>query len=309
MSDSQNSKAEELQRAFELFNRVSGELTQSYAALEAKVAALDLELAAANQALRTQVEEKEALSERLRLLLDALPAGVVALDEKAEVTEANPAARALLGGELIGRRWSRIARQHLIPTRTLGEWEAGEHGEKRLSLSESTLDSAGGKLLLLHDISDAHQMKTELAHKERLAAMGEMAASLAHQLRTPLAAALLYAGNLAADKLGDEARKRFADKTVVQLRRLERLIQDVLLFARGEAIGKDVIPVGELLSEAAQMLHPLFAEKRVLLDLQNHCPPATRLIGSRKALVSALVSLLENALSASPEGATIHLAA
>ena len=188
------------------------------------------ELAVANGELRRQYQEKEALSERLRLLLDALPAGVVVLNGAARITEANPAARDLLGADIEGRHWGEVARELLEPSLTLGEWQLGD---KRLNLAESPLDSSGGKLLLLHDISVAYRMKTELERNQRLAAMGELAASLAHQLRTPLATALLYAGNLGQAGLSDAARRRFADKVAAQLRRLERLIQDVLLFARG----------------------------------------------------------------------------
>ena len=61
--------------------------------------------------------------------------------------------------------------------------------------------------------------------------------SLAHQLRTPLAAARLYAANLGQPGVPDAARARFSEKATGQLRRLEHLIQDVLLFTRGESIG------------------------------------------------------------------------
>lgn len=298
-------KSQELQRAFALFNQVSAELTRSYAALQQKAASLADELAIANGELRRQYQEKESLSERLALLLAALPAGVVVLNGEARITEANPVARALLGANIEGRHWGEVARAQLEPTITLGEWQSGD---KRLSLAESPLDSAGGKLLLLHDISAAHQMKAELERNQRLAAMGELAASLAHQLRTPLATALLYAGNLGKADLADEARRRFADKTATQLRRLERLIQDVLLFARGESIGRDSIPVADLLQEAAQTLNPLLKERGVRLEVNNHCPDA-RIIGGRKALFGALVSLLENALQVSAPGMSIRLAA
>ncbi len=300
-----DAKAQELQRAFDLFNQVSAELTQAYAALQQKVASLTEELAVANGELRRQYREKEALSERLSLLLNALPAGVVVLDGQASITEANPVARQLLGGELEGRHWGDVARAHLEPTLTLGEWQLDG---RRLSLAESPLDSSGGKLLLLHDISAAHQMKSELERNQRLAAMGEMAASLAHQLRTPLATALLYAGNLGQAELGEEARRRFADKTVAQLRRLERLIQDVLLFARGESIGRDVIGVTDLLAEVAQTLEPLLKEHGVRLVVDDRCPGAV-IVGGRKALFGALVSLLENALQVSDPGGSIRLSA
>ncbi|MCL2075459.1 MAG: ATP-binding protein [Betaproteobacteria bacterium] len=298
-------KTEELQRAFSLFNQVSAELTQAYATLQQKAASLTEELAIANGELRRQYLEKEALSERLALLLNALPAGVVVLDGKARVTEANPVARAFLGEQLEGEHWGEIASASLEPAVTPGEWQLGD---KRLSLAESPLDSSGGKLLLLHDISAAHQMKSELERNQRLVAMGEMAASLAHQLRTPLATALLYAGNLGNPDLAAAARTRFADKALAQLRRLERLIQDVLLFARGESIGRDVIAIADLLQEAAQTLEPLLKTIDASLVVANSAGDE-KIIGGRKALFGALVSLLENALQVTPQGGVISLAA
>lgn len=294
------SKAEELQRAFAVFNQVSHELTQAYTTLQARVESLTAELAVANGELRRQYQEKEALSERLSLLLNALPAGVVVLDSAARVGEANPAARQMFGDNLLGSEWPRLQAE-LVATEAPDEWQLGP---RRLSIAESPLDSAGGRLLLVHDITVAHALKANAERNQRLAAMGEMAASLAHQLRTPLATALLYSANLAQPELSEVARARFAGKATEQLRRLERLIQDVLLFTRGESIGRDRIELRGLLEEAAQTIAPLCAERGVRflpsLDVGDFI-----MTGSRKALAGALINLLENALQAceaSPPG-------
>jgi len=296
-------KTAELQRAFAMFNQVSAELTQAYEALQGRVTSLTEELAIANGELRRQYQEKEALSERLSSLLDALPAGVVLLDASASVVAVNPAAMAMFGNDMLGRHWGDVVRGHLEPTLTVGEWLLGEG---RVSIAESLLASAGGKILLIHDVTAAHRMKTELERNQRLAAMGEMAASLAHQLRTPLAAALLYTANLGQAGVPDEARARFSDKAAGQLRRLERLIQDVLLFARGESIGRDVIVAGDLLAEAAQTVEPLMREHGLGFATVDECAGAV-LVGSRKALFGALVNLLENAMQATPQGGKICL--
>lgn len=287
-------KARELQQAFDVFNQVSLELTQAYETLQRRVESLTAELAVANGELRRQYQEKEALSERLSLLLNALPAGVVVLDSAATVGEANPAAQHMFGETLAGGNWAALASNRLLPTDAPDEWQLGS---RRVSISESPLDLAGGRLMLIYDITVAHELKANLERNQRLAAMGEMAASLAHQLRTPLATALLYSANLAQPELPDAARMRFAGKATDQLKRLEHLIQDVLLFTRGESIGRDVIPVSALISEAVQTLEPLCRPKGVMLRVTVGVGDLI-ITGSRKALGGALLNLLENALQA-----------
>ncbi|HMW19206.1 MAG TPA: ATP-binding protein [Accumulibacter sp.] len=299
---SAESKAQELQRAFDVFNQVSQSLTQSYQELQARVESLTAELAVANGELRRQYQEKEALSERLSLLLDALPAGVVVLDSVGQVREANPAARRMFGESMPGSLWSAVVGSRLAATESPGEWQLDS---RRLALAESPLDSAGGKILLIHDLTDAYQLKAEVERNQRLAAMGEMAASLAHQLRTPLAAALLYSANLERADLTENARLRFAGKASTQLKRLEKLIQEVLLFARGENLGRERLPVDEWVNEVRQTVEALFVDQRVALRLEGEVDSVLQ--GNRKALVGALVNLLENALQACRSGDEVTL--
>lgn len=298
-------KTAELQRAFVMFNEVSAALTQAYEALQGRVSSLTEELAVANGELRRQYREKEALSERLSSLLDALPAGVVLLDAAARVSAVNPAAVRLLGNDLPGEHWGDVVARSLEPTLTLGEWR---QGDQLLAMAESILPSGDGRILLIHDMTSAQRMKEELERSQRLAAMGEMAASLAHQLRTPLAAAMLYTANLAEPALPEVSRIKFADKASKQLQRLERLIQDVLLFARGEKIGRDLIELADLMAEAVQIVEPLMRNQELEFSAVDRCGGA-KITGSRKALLGALINLLENAMQATPAGGKICLLA
>lgn len=298
-------RAQELQRAFDAFNQVSQALTMAYEGLQGRVESLTAELATANGELRRQHDAKEALAERLRLLLNALPAGVIVLDGDARVSQANPAARRILGHDLVDQLWPVLVSSLLLATETPTEWQSGTC---RVAIVESPIDSTGGRIIIVHDVTTAHGLKTELARNQRLVAMGEMAASLAHQLRTPLATALLYSANLCQPELTDTARIRFAEKATAQLRRLERLIREVLLFARGERAGSGRMMVAEVLADAAQTVQPLFREKDVAYRV--HCPAAQeQLVGNRKALAGALVNLLENALQACAAGGEVTLTA
>lgn len=146
----------------------------------------------------------------------------------------------------------------------------------------------------------------ELARRERLSALGEMAAQVAHQLRTPLATALLYAGHLARPQINDADRIRFADKTLARLRYLERLIQDMLLFVKGAQVSGDVFPLSPLLDELMQTLEPQAMLHGVSLSLRAPSAPMS-LQGDRQAIAGALINLLENALQACVAGGKVSL--
>ena len=308
---------QELEEAFSLFNRASAELADVYRELEQRVAGLNSELAVANGELRRQYDEKEALSRRLSLLLDALPGGVLVLDPQGVVVEANTAAIELLGGRVFNRSWDVVKSECLAATASPQEWrvrrpepEDDATLESRwVSVSASQIDPAGGRVVLLTEVSEAYRMREQLARHQKLSAMGEMAAGLAHQLRTPLATALLYAGNLTRERLAEGDRQRFAEKALARLKDLERMIQDMLTFLRGAPSGREAIPLRELVQELAQIMEPQMADKQVQLhvDLQSTHMPHVR--GDRKALCGALLNLLENALQASAAGDAVTLAA
>ncbi|MCU0842414.1 MAG: HAMP domain-containing histidine kinase [Thiobacillaceae bacterium] len=148
----------------------------------------------------------------------------------------------------------------------------------------------------------------ELARRERLSALGEMAAKLAHQLRTPLAAALLYVGHLGGAQLDDADRRRFAEKAMARLRYLERLIADMLAFVKGAHGERSRFPLHAMLSDMVQVMEGQAAAQGVRLLLDD--PSADLdLEADRQALSGALTSLLENALQASPAGSTVRLVA
>ena len=299
----------ELEQAFSLFNEASAQLTGAYQELQQQVERLTGELAVANVELRRQLLEKEALSQRLSHLLSAMPAGVVVLDQQGAIIESNPAARELLGETLMGRTWVEIAARVLGQTVVPHEWDlapASGAVPRRVSISSSPLDAAGGQVLLIHDMTEAYKMQRELQRHQRLSAMGEMAAGLAHQLRTPLATALLYASHFKKLDLPENERIRFADKVLARLRHLEHLIQDMLSFVKGEGGGQDVVRMSSVLVDLQQVMEPQMLERGLNFSIQDDSQGAA-VLGNRKALTGALLNLLENAMQACPEGGQVSL--
>ena len=279
--------AAQLAEAFALFNRASAELTDAYAGLQGQVG---------------------QLNERLSVLMGALPAGVLVLDRQGTVLQANRAARDWLGDTIEGMAWS-VLSQRLSTTETPGELELGEGEDaRRIAMSSTHLESGEGSIVLMNDVTHTHRMQREAERNARLAAMGEMVAGLAHQLRTPLSAALLYTATLGKGQLPESERGRIADRAVERLRHLERLIRDMLLFARGDCLGREPVPVCALTEELTHTLEPIARQREIEFTHACDCG-TTRLVADRKALAGALTNLLENALQFTPTGGKVSLRA
>jgi two-component system sensor histidine kinase FlrB len=298
-------ESERLRAAFDAFNCAAAHLEGSYSELRAQVERLSDQLAHANGELERQLVEKQALAERQSALLAALPAGVVVIGPCGTVREANSAAMQLLGTALIGASWQEVAAR-FTPADCEFEWIVPNASQQRIGLEEQSLGSERGRIVLLHDVTEVHAARDRLARNERLAAMGEMAARLAHQLRTPLATAMLYASQLERPGMSEAEREAVAQRVLSRLRNLERVTREMLRFVRGERASAADIDVGILMGETAQVIEPLMANRGIAFAWEDHTGGAV-LHGDRRGLAAALVSLLENAAQATPQGGKVRL--
>ncbi|WP_339100352.1 ATP-binding protein [Pseudomonas atacamensis] len=284
-----------LEQAFQLFNQMSSQLTDSYSLLEARVTELKGELAVVSAQRMQELAEKERLANRLQNLLDLLPGGVIVIDGHGLVREANPAAIDLLGSPLEGELWRHVIARCFAPREDDGHEISLKNG-RRLSISTRSLDAEPGQLVLLNDLTETRHLQDQLARHERLSSLGRMVASLAHQIRTPLSAALLYASHLTEQQLPVETQQRFAGRLKERLHELEHQVRDMLVFARGELPLTDRLTPSALMQslQAAALTH--VHDLPIRWQCDSH---AGELLCNRDTLVGALLNLIENAIQAS----------
>ncbi|WP_116829055.1 sensor histidine kinase [Pseudomonas syringae] len=284
-----------LEQAFSLFNQMSAQLTDSYGVLEARVTELKGELAHAGAQRLQELAEKERLANRLQNLLDLLPGGVIVIDGMGVVREANPAAIDLLGQPLLGMLWRHVISRCFAPREDDGHEVSLKDG-RRLSIATRSLDAEPGQLVLINDLTETRHLQEQLARHERLSSLGRMVASLAHQIRTPLSAAMIYASHLTEQELPVETQQRFAARLKDRLHELEHQVRDMLVFARGELPLTDRLTPGALF----QALQNAAATHVQGVAVRWQCDSIDgELLCNRDTLVGALLNLIENAVQAS----------
>lgn len=282
--------------ALELFNQMSRQITDSYRTLESRVNQLSGELTEETQQRQRELEEKERLADRLSTLLSALPAAVVVLDSHGIVTQTNPAAINLLGEPLEGERWLSIIHRCFAPRGDDGH-EISLRDGRRVSIEIRTMESQPGQLILVTDLTETRQLQTQLAHAQRLSAMGKMVASLAHQIRTPLSAAILYGGHLCEDDLDTELRQRCATRLMSRLGHLEQQVRDMLIFARGETRLAEELSSTVLEQSLRAAVEGLPLNSKVAVNIAE-VTADVRLMCNRDALVGACMNLVNNGIEA-----------
>ncbi|CAN7505672.1 ATP-binding protein [Pseudomonas sp. LjRoot71] len=292
-----------LEQAFALFNQMSTQLSTSYSMLEARVTELKGQLALVSAQRMQELAEKERLAHRLQSLLDLLPGGVIVIDGQGVVREANPVARNLLGQPLVGMLWRQVIARNFAPREDDGHEISLKDG-RRLSIATRSLHAEPGQLVLLTDLTETRRLQDQLSRHERLSALGRMVASLAHQIRTPLSAALLYASHLTEQVLPVEQQQRFAGRLKERLHELEHQVRDMLIFARGELPLPDrLAPTGlfDALRSAAEP-HVLGMQVRWQCDSRMG-----ELLCNRDTLVGAVLNLIENAIQAGGREARLKI--
>lgn len=302
---------EQLKDAFNLFNSMSAQLSKSYEFLETKVEELSGELAEVSYQRMQELAEKERIAERLESLLHMLPGGILLLDGAGRIRECNPAAQALLLPEqddadaLLGKLWRDVIATSFSPKPDDGH-EISLVDGRRVSLQTASLGSEPGQIILITDQTETRKLQESLSQHQRLSSMGNMVASLAHQIRTPLSAAMIYGEHLQNEELQPPQREKFANKMMQRLQHLEHQIRDMLIFARGEAPLNDDMTLSQLLHDWQDALEIPLQQNNASCEFQMnktdvhiHC--------NRDALIGALMNLVNNALEACGQNAQLHV--
>lgn len=277
-------RLQELEQAFRLFNQTSLQLTEEYAKIQ--------------QALNT-------MAGRFSGLLNLLPAAVVVLDAQDRITVMNPAAREILGVEAAGRVWDAVVREVFAQWTVAGELKTRDG--RVFQQSEATLEEEGARIVLLQDVTAARQLQEHQSRHQRLSSMGEMAASLAHQIRTPLSTALLYVSQMKPE-LDAQRQAQFSQRTLESLRHIEGLIKDMLQYAQGGKRADFPVSLRALLQTLQEAMQPLLQTTQSALTItwpENE--PDLVVPGDQDALLTALQNLVNNAIEVVGQAAQIHI--
>ncbi len=302
----QTLKTERLTDAFQLFNELSINLSDSYQELQKQVASLSEELAAARTERLNTLIEKEKLAEHLQHILAALPAAVIVLNGEGRVVDCNAVAIDYLGEPLIGQNWAEVIQRSLISVFD-NPHECQLRNGKRVSVTRNELNNESGQIILLFDVSELRSLQDRVNQQKHLSAMGEMVASMAHQVRTPLSTAILYASQMNKASVTDNSRIKFSNKILERLHYLERQVNDMLIFAKEGRLAMEVFSLQKLLAKVVENMHDMSESSDIKFDITNNVQ-ADAMLGNEDALLGAIMNLLNNAVEAQQDKALITMA-
>lgn len=285
--------AQQLEDAFLAFNQLSMQLSSSYSDLQNQVVRLTRELNRARDEKVCELEEKEMLADRLDKLLQALPAGVLVLDREGHIRDANRLARQMLGTDLVGREWNEISLSVFVS----GGDELRLKDGRWISLSMSMLDKEEGKILMLTDISETRRLQGLLEQHQRLTALGEMSASLAHQIRTPLSTVLLYLSQMENNRLDAGRRGEFVSRMRECLHHMEQTTLNMLAYSRRDYSMNEPFAVQAVLEQLIETMKADLDRRQAVLKI-SCTPEDISITGNRDAFLGAMLNLMSNALEA-----------
>jgi two-component system sensor histidine kinase FlrB len=297
-----NSPSVQLNSVMSELNRLSKSFVDSYQNLEGQVEHLNGKLQSETEEKnsvmlekQTLLGEKAFLSDRLQSLLAIMPAGVVVIDGEGKVKDCNAKAIDILGRPLLGELWINVINRAFQPQADDGHQVSLKDGRK-IHIETRALDVEPGQLVVLTDLTKSRQLQAEQTQQHKLTSMGKMIASLAHQIRTPLSAAILYSSNITKDNLDSELKKKFSTQLLERLHFMERQIDDMLGFVRGERKEKSLVDPCILFKSVSSLKQELpdFVEFKMngvnILDRE--------VLVDQDAILGAITNLIRNACDA-----------
>ena len=317
-------------QTFASFNNTIKQLNDSYANLQTRYQRLSDELTATNEKLVSSLAQNIETRNFLQNILESLTSGVITIDLNGKINAINKAGCDILRvrpNKLIGADYSAIFGGSLSKTRSLTDLLSGKSPyrliEKQvqvsadefipISVSSSCIkdadDAIVGALEVFVDLSDFKRMEEEIARVKGLAALGEVAAVVAHEVRNPLSGIAGFAALLRRELGDDHPNISYVDKITTGVEKLNRSVTSLLEYAREIRHEPQSIDLCALLSETVDFFRVSLSARasRSTIDLSLPSEACICRV-DRENLGGAIVNLLKNADESMPSGGHIVLA-
>lgn len=291
-------------------------------------AALAIENARLVDRLHRQLDEVVHLQRFSEGIIESSPAGMVVLDPEARILSANAAFARLTRctrEELTGLPVAAVLPveplpepgQKLVEVSYCDDAGAERHLQLSVAGFETAADAEDGglatgvptlRVLVVYDVSERVAMEKALREQDRMAALGLLAAGVAHEVNTPITGISSYAQMLLAETPSDDPRREILQKVERQTFRAARIVNNLLDFARKRTDERAPMNLVPLVEESLDLLSVRRTRRGVALEL--HLPAESlTVVGNDGELQQVFTNLALNAIDAMEGGGTLTVTA
>ena len=314
--------------SYALFNETTRRYMEAYKQLEEQFEFLNVRLEETNRDLRDSLEEKDRVSNYLNNILESMTDGLLVVGLDGRINLFNQAAEVITGRsqeEVLGRTYEEVMglqedrQKSVLHTLASGDSLVNQQKDLRraderiipLGFSTSLVRDGNGAVLgaieAFNDLTEVKRLESQVRQMHTLAALGEMAATVAHEIRNPLGGIASFANLLERDLEADDPNRRLVRKITEGVSRLNRIVSSLLSYTRPLNLNTHPVDLSQTVEEAAAFFE---------IDANRQIPEVTierRFAESRTCQVDTeqfhqvVLNLLLNARQAMPEGGTIEI--
>lgn len=315
-----------LSQAFQTFNEATQQLQDSYDDLKERVKLLDLELAKKNQELEKNLTEKEEVKNYLNNILESLTTGVIVIDKQGRITTFNKTAGWITGltpesslgkplpdlfhDDLFENMVSRLTKTGGNPLSVDREITTASGSRIHIQASASPVldpdETQIGSLLIVKDMTRIRHLEIEAQRNQRLRAMGEMAAGIAHEIRNPLGSIELFASLLKKDVEADEEKFKLVEHIRSGVKNMDRIISTLLLYAKSPRPSQQKCDIHQLLNTLLMDTPDIVIPDNIKI-VKNFEENNAWVNGDQELLKQVFSNLIRNAIQAMPHGGELDL--
>ncbi len=296
-----------LVQALEALNRTTQAWEGAYRGLQEQVLRLDQELSEKNRVLALTTDY-------LDRLLEGVSDGVIAVDREGVITRFNRAASVILGytrDETVGRPFDTLFKRAFaaptLPGQMLLQAKSGREVPV-LERDSRVQDDAGnqlGQVKTFQDLSELTALREQVRLLDRLAAIGEMAATVAHEIRNPLGGIRGFASFLAQDIPEDDPKRRWVDKILTGTASLERIVTELLEYTRPVELSLRPARCTDIVANALAYLE--YDSARI--EITQHIPESLHVLADPGMMRQVFLNILLNAVQSISGPGSVTVAA